>query len=115
MKEAKFTNGNWEVVEASEHHGFYVEDSSGYTVADLYFISKLSEASVNHGDNVKANAHLIAAAPEMYEMLERFLPYSTFDIDGNETLHGGEFKWNEDDDPMIDELKKLLAKARGEA
>ncbi len=70
MTEAKFTNGKWEVVEESEHHGFYVEDSNGYTVADLYFISKLSEASVNHGDNAKANAHLIAAAPEMYEFLE---------------------------------------------
>ncbi|CAM0106944.1 hypothetical protein MYOV065v1_p0020 [Vibrio phage PS15B.2] len=58
---------------------------------------------------------LLLALPDMYKMLERFLPYSTFDGDGNEVFHGGDFNWNEDDDPMIDELKQLLAKARGES
>lgn len=90
MKEAKFTKGKWEVVEASEHHGFYVEDSSGYTVADLYFMSKFSGVSVDHGDNAKANANLIASAPEMYEFIE--------------THMGGH-----------PEAEALLAKARGES
>lgn len=51
---------------------------------------------------------------EMYEMLRRFLPYVTYDENGEEVFHGGDFEWNECDDPMIDELKELLAKARGE-
>lgn len=66
-------------------------------------------------DQSKANARLIAAAPEMYEMLRRFLPRVTYGENGEEIFHGGDFEWYEDDDPMIDELKALLAKARGES
>jgi hypothetical protein len=100
MAEVKFTNGKWEVVEASEHHGFYVEDSNGYTVADLYFMSKLSGARVDHGDNAKANAHLIASAPEMYEMLRALSEMSSEDAK----------LYLEGSSDVID----LLAKARGE-
>ncbi len=121
MSETKFTEGPWCIKE--------IEDDKEYIrVRGTRLGRKFKIANVidlkNHHDESKwckedraeslANAHLIAAAPEMYQLLERFLPYSTFDCDGNEILHGGDFNWNEDDDPMIDELKTLLAKARGE-
>ena len=103
MSKAKFTKGEWEAKETIAYKNqIKVKDKKG------------KQGKIIGNIRSRDNAHLIAAAPDMYEMLERFLPYSTFDIDGNETLHGGEFNWNEDDDPMIDELKKLLAKARGE-
>ncbi len=52
-------------------------------------------------DEADANAHLIAAAPEMYAMLERIMDYRT----------GGPFIANP---TKTEEIYNLLAKARGE-
>ena len=86
----KFTKGEW-VVE--RHVGaVYVSSERGDVIA------KKSTEYANKGfvNEVEANAHLIAAAPEMYELLscilERFEPYDEASI----------------------EIKKVLAKARGE-
>ena len=95
MSETKFTKGEWGVVRSDGYHGFYVEDSNGYTVADLYFMSKTSGLSVDHGDNPEANAHLISAAPLMYEMLKRLSAK----------------QWDASEE---EEIENLLAKARGE-
>lgn len=100
MNKAMFTQGPWQFTPAGP------ADSEGYGICSLWGEPGSAEQT--------ANAHLIAAAPEMYEMLRRFLPHVTYDENGEEIFHGGDFEWNEDDDPMIDELKALLAKARGE-
>ena len=55
---------------------------------------------VNVFNEAKANAALIACAPEMYEMLSLLLTNSTFNVEH----------------PVFaEEVEKLLAKARGEA
>jgi hypothetical protein len=55
---------------------------------------------------MKRTAHLIAAAPDMYELLLKFLP---MDEDGN-----GPFEYNEGSEHYGEEVKALIAKARGE-
>ena len=52
------------------------------------------------------DAHLIAAAPKMYKLLQKFLPC---DEDGN-----GVFLYNDGSEYLGDEVTKLLAEARGE-
>lgn len=55
---------------------------------------------VGHKDNESiSNAHLIAAAPEMYEMLEKVL---------------SEYKEMLGMSPEAEDIERLLAKARGE-
>jgi hypothetical protein len=60
----------------------------------------------------KANAHLIAAAPELYEALEKFVLWSEAEKDHKETTFWGRIE-------MLRELdaatSAALAKARGEA
>ena len=91
MSGEKFTKGEWEVSNAypsvdilHEHPAVW---SGGYCVAQM---CDLEEST--------ANAHLIAAAPEMYHALNDIV------------------KLGLDDDCKIniDSLKRLLAKARGE-
>jgi len=109
MKTA-FTPGPWEVIAACEHHGAYVTSPWGTTLADLYNMSNPSDLSVRNGGSSKpipfvdseANAHLIAAAPELYQALEALCELA----DGlGEHL---EF------DAACENARAALAKARGE-
>jgi len=86
MSEAKFTKGEWVISE--RHNEYYVEanhDSEGF--CDL----------ICEGVYEEENAHLISAAPEMYEMLERCKKEMS--------------KSGYDASP----IENLLAKARGES
>lgn len=90
MSEAKFTKGEWEIVIGDE-----VSDSTLRVFSGAVCVSY-------HGHYCQeaiANAHLIAAAPEMYEMLEEFRDFA---------VRQG---WQH---VLIDGANKLLAKARGE-
>lgn len=84
MSEAKFTKAPWKI------------QDDGYGLIGVLF-RKGYGVLVGHKDNESiSNAHLIAAAPEMYGMLERILkPYGREDISD-------------------DAIENLLAKARGE-
>ena len=58
--------------------------------------------------NQEANAHLIAAAPEMYEALEALVfAVNTFAISPTEVL--------DENSPIMDAIRVALKKARGEA
>ncbi|CAM0056744.1 hypothetical protein VPHF89G1_0055 [Vibrio phage F89 g1] len=85
MCEAKFTKGPWFV-----DHGFCIIISSDVTGEPM--ICDLMPAELN--DNEMANAHLIAVAPEMYEILSE-INYQLGSVYG-------------------DRINDLLAKARGE-
>jgi len=77
--ETKWTPGPWVVCPA----GDIWSENLVSLVADTY-------------SPVEANAHLIAAAPELYSMLERILgPYGREDVSD-------------------EQIEQLLAKARGE-
>ena len=69
---SKFTKGKWEVVNAGEKN-FKTQLFYGYHVFSAAKpIAKIFEALDDNGNNTQANARLIAAAPEMYELLKRF-------------------------------------------
>ncbi len=78
MSEAKFTKGPWVVYDEAVSVSFYgtecrpgVESDAGEVI--IVFGSDKYDCSGVHGetqDQVKANAHLIAAAPEMYEFIK---------------------------------------------
>lgn len=88
MSEVKFTKGRWEAK---------VDESCGIDVALIYLGNK-GGFDLSGAPDCIANANLIAAAPEMYEMLDSLSDYSTFQ---------GVPAW-------VHDIKLLLAKARGE-
>jgi hypothetical protein len=108
MSEAKFSKGPWAVSQSctgSFDVVFNVDSLPTPCRNDEY----LNFTPVSHsyegenlfkGDTAKANAHLIAAAPEMYEMLEML---NSMPTDGaKEFLESS------------NAVTELLAKARGE-
>lgn len=99
MSKAKFTKGKW-VVSSVTVNGERVENSWSVSVNGFLLANVRSGATFCVVDEIqKANAHLIAAAPEMYEMLEKIHD----SMAGNGEY--GEFCFD---------VKELLAKARGE-
>lgn len=85
MSEAKFTKGEWVVTDTYSNY--------------IYDVVRIG----NFDMKVKseANAHLIAAAPEMYEMLD-------------EVSHVLGHELNPTNKSYIKAIKELLTKARGE-
>lgn len=57
----EYTKGEWALIEDEDTFQVYVPTK--FTVAKIH---------KRWGDDAKANAHLIAAAPEMYEALKLF-------------------------------------------
>lgn len=113
--ETRFTPGPWECVPATEHHGPYVTSEFGSTIADCYAMSNPSSLSVRNGGDSKPiifmaemaepNAHLIAASPKLYETVSACLKQiESIIADGVPT----------DWDMWRDDLRDVLAKARGE-
>ena len=92
MDKPKFRKGPWRVYDCRGYdetsHEFSVVDKEGWNIAD---VTDMIESEEN-----KANAALIAAAPEMYAMLETLLN----DYEEGSIVHG--------------QISALLAKARGE-
>ena len=110
MSEVKFTPGPWCVFEDirtdknpygrdSEEYiaGFNIE-SGNYEVVGCDGISGGSDIE-------RANAHLIAAAPELYEALEEMSSCLSDIISGND--------WGAVEE-YLDDARAALAKARGE-
>ena len=85
----QFTKGKWEAV--------FPTDSNGY----WHVTTGLCEVATCYGDNAMNDANLIAAAPEMYEMLSEFINLVEND-------------YSEDFLYKFHEVKELLAKACGE-
>jgi len=77
--ETEFTEGPWEYIPSTEHHGPYVAGPWAGDICDCYTMSNPRSLSVvNGGDSrpihhqhekADANARLISAAPEMFEAL----------------------------------------------
>lgn len=86
MSEAKFTKGEWRAIEGfGSDYGVQIGNDGGFK-----FHHEMA--------NAEANAHLIAAAPELYAMLEKLSGQLT-DINAHRAA---------------DEVESLLSKARGE-
>lgn len=101
----KFTKGPWEI-KPIEDEKEYIR-IRGTVLGGRFKICNVNDAKLHHSDELKwcamereesmANAHLIAAAPEMYDLL------STIENDSNQVP---EWLWQK--------IQKTLAKARGE-
>jgi len=99
---AKFTKGPW-IKGGSDDGGgcvnhIYSDDATGSAVANVKF-----SIVRRRSDELEANAHLIAAAPDMYALLDELSAFLSFKVK-DDTLKG--LKLNVD---------TLLAKARGES
>ena len=88
MSEVKFAKGKWSAHDKRQQ-------CNGFSIfAENQYVAFVGDSDDN--TDCKANANLIAAAPEMYEMLDKLLrPYGREDVSD-------------------EEISKLLAKARGE-
>ena len=98
MSEAKFTNGKWVAFyphELLNDGHISVETESG----KLIYFREVHKTTL---EEQAANANLIAAAPEMYEMLEDAADMLFQSGEAEFRSHGME-------------IRKLLAKARGES
>jgi len=98
--EAKFTAGPWEVTtEISMNDRTVCKLTENTLITSNCYVS----------EDLKADAHLIAAAPEMYTELEGA-------VEILEELHNdmGCFTAHAFDDADLDSLKSILAKARGD-
>jgi len=114
----KFTPGPWKVGILQNTRGsdnVYVEANDDLIICEVggFVIGK---------DNAKANAHLIAAAPEMYEALRNWhelFEWGDLSIDfSNGITHQGcdegDIKGNNMLSEFIQSTKAALQKARGE-
>ena len=119
---SKFTKGEWTVKYRNEMasvyypHGFLtaanvirVDESRNNGESWLDMRTRTQEARDAAAVESNANIHLIATAPEMYEMLEQISGFKKM-IDDGINVHGGMSGLH----GSIDMIDQLLAKARGE-
>jgi hypothetical protein len=120
MSEAKFSKGPWAVTQGSTGSFdvvFNVDGLPNPCKNDDYL--RFTPVSCSYdgedlfkGDTAKANAHLIAAAPDLYEEIEREAAAIRFELEFNKisitTRKSAALK------SALSRKEKLLAKARGE-
>lgn len=107
MSKTKHTPGPWGV-------GLYPEDPNQYIVTKNQTIATCDQGYYDNpidAETCKANAHLIAAAPELLKLIEQ--------INDWYGENGGPLSWDsigltEDDVSVRYLLKRAIAKARGE-
>lgn len=102
MSDTKFTPGPWTAIHSSwETSLVNGHPSYGYTVAVCPIHCDVSEDDQAEYESVKdANAHLIAAAPEMYDELLRCMTILEDSVEGRAAFR---------------RIKKVLNKAGGES
>ncbi|AZU97875.1 hypothetical protein [Vibrio phage LP.1] len=108
MSETKFTKGEWEI-KPHEDDKEYIR-IRGTVLGGKFKVANVIDLKEHH-DNSEwckreraeslANAHLIAAAPEIYAALDEFDAYASTDVD-----YIGS--------PFQKQVRAALAKARGE-
>jgi hypothetical protein len=111
MSETKFTPGPWSQAhrETRTSWGYSTEvftPRNDEVVATVAWYPRDADEGGAIGTYREANAHLIAAAPELYEALVHFIEDPTFQVavGGNPNVV----------DRMLDHARAALAKARGD-
>jgi len=104
----KFTKGEWSQSHRKQLDGMYITqvyDDNGESICDLSWHAVHEDGGVTSTDR-EANAHLIAASPDMYAMIEDL--YQMLD-----KLNEG-FNADCKATELSDKAELLLKKARGE-
>lgn len=110
MSEPKFTPWPWKA--DLERYPIFIESETERWPLPDEVEGWTSAFVANVGDN-KANAHLIAAAPELYEALEEVLAAERFSNRPPETITQAEEKLRRIEQAVV-KAEAALAKARGE-
>lgn len=103
-QETKFTAGKWRAIE--KKNAFIIENDEETYIADVHFWSE-GAASVT-----KANAHLIASAPTLYDTLQVAL--ITIDHAAHQAGSRGEYSVQTEYLKCANIIGEALKKARGE-
>ena len=104
------TKGEWKVTDSafSRFTTYRGKRQGGRTfVTTALNLNQVAEAQGDTQEEAEANAHLIAAAPDMYEALKALLRWAELSY----TNDTGE--WADENDPTIVLTKKAIAKAEG--
>ena len=105
MSAPQFTPGPWELYDALLRPGFSanrileIQDVTGAAVVAWSGFDGVSQSKRER----KANAHLIAAAPELYEALEELVSFLRAHVEHFKSYN-----------PLTEDALAALAKARGE-
>lgn len=123
MIEAKFTKGPWKAVE-NQIGGWTVNCKGKSDDIDEYSPTVCDMWDVTYGacenKHQEPNAHLIAAAPEMYDLLESVSKELSFLINEANNQRKSQITSATENEPDYHDhetlylIGKLLAKARGE-
>lgn len=104
MSESKFTPGPWEIIGQFEDKVYH--EASDTVVAQAWYPGASSK-SPSPADTMKANARLIAAAPDMYKALEEIDFLFACDDEGLE--QPAHEQWRE----AANKISAAIAKADG--
>lgn len=102
----KFTPGPWEVVWAKGVQ-IYAPCAKKIASVKLNVFDPTKSHSISNSDTLtrRANANLIAAAPEMYDVIDRLVPWLENDPNADSDEYCSFAK----------EMRRVLKKARGES
>ena len=111
--ETKFTESPWSVGNGGKHEPhttIYCDDTMGSAIASTFM-----KYTTTSNDEAKANAHLIASAPDMYNKLEACLRAfdALYPVDES-TIEDCDYSEFKAVHALINNIELLLAKARGE-
>lgn len=109
MSEPEFTPGPWKEYKTSPRQ-FYVGKPGDKALAEVICQSSIPQMDGSDKEELRANAHLIAAAPEMYLTLEKARRAMQLMLMDPEILSDEQKDYINE---AIDEVQETLQKARG--
>lgn len=109
MADIKISPPSWELVEQTEHHGYYVQSDAGLTVCDLYAMGTTVDCRPTPipFPDAKANGRLISAAPDLLAALQSvmWMAEEWFKYSGCDATCADEYRRD------LDRADAVLAKA----
>jgi len=110
---AAFTPGPWHALDIGE---IVPSDGDGYPLDDtrICFMATPGEAGEVGQQRIDANARLIAAAPELYEALERLVARTLDYVGVTDGTFDQALECDAEMRAVSEEGLRILAKARGE-
>lgn len=109
----KHTPGPWSIFSDEPRNYYAGIEADGFSIVVIGYPDEFDDSGVRGRttDETKANAHLIAAAPELLQALENLL----CEYEDRECQFGDDYLWVKHEDKItIDHARLTIAKAKGE-